>query len=462
MPPLDPTRQALCDFLYYAYIPSREVAEQRAAWWASLLADPDVPSFSTVAGARDLLATIVSELVADVPRVKIGVTSGYDSRGVLGALLSVLPPDRIVAFTRGQPGNPDYEKARGFTRDVLPVHHLLPTQKAEFVAEVSVAGASAHPGGGPRSVAPATGRLEQGIEDFSSLPNMSGYLGDALSGKHLTGTVRGDFEAARARFLVNNRPFIPTELLPEFFPRDYDPGHVLPQRPMLPPSLMDPQDQLDFHYRQFQRIRLNAGQHEEAEMAAMDPKTRAKARSQMWRSRAPYADRRWQRSWMLVPFEERMEQGLYKRFLADSYPAIFPDLREALAKAELQSRANPRAHGSARPRPLRRLRSGLGRLVRRLRPPPPPPPPPSKAEVRARSALRTHTNWELLYEQNEKFRTEYCDPLIRSLAARRGLWFDPMRVHELAREEAYGYGTVLWGLLSMETAIRAGRLPEPE
>ncbi len=231
---------------------------------------------------------------------------------------------------------------------------------------------------------------------------------------------------------------------------------------MLPVALMDPQDQLDFHYRQFQRIRFAAGQHEEAEMAAMDPKARARARGQMWRSRAPYADRRWQKSWMLVPFEERMEQRLYKRFLAESYPAIFPDLRKALAKAAQRARASAEAEArkAALPPPLRRLRSGLGGLVRWLRPPPPPP-PPSKAELRARSARRTHTNWELLYEQNETFRTEYCDPLLRSLAARPGLWFDPLRVHELAREEAYGYGTVLWGLLSLETAIRAGRLPEP-
>jgi hypothetical protein len=90
------------------------------------------------------------------------------------------------------------------------------------------------------------------------------------------------------------------------------------------------------------------------------------------------------------------------------------------------------------------------------------PPPRRPADPRARSARRTHTNWELLYERNEQFRSEYCDPLLQSLAARRGLWFDPLRVHELAREGAYGYGTVLWGLLSMETAIRAGRLPGPE
>lgn len=135
---LDPTRQTLCDFLYYGYLPSRERAAHRAAWWERLLGDPDVPHFRTAPEARDLLATIVRELVAGEERVKIGVTAGYDSRGVLGALVSVLPPDRIVAYTRGQPGNKDFDKARSLTRAVLPEHHLLPTQQAVFDADQEV------------------------------------------------------------------------------------------------------------------------------------------------------------------------------------------------------------------------------------------------------------------------------------------------------------------------------------
>jgi hypothetical protein len=460
---LSPARLALSDFLYYGYLPSREVAERRAAWWARLLDDPDVPHFTTAAEARDLLVRIVGELVADLSKVKIGVTSGYDSRGVLGALLFVMPPDQIMAFTRGQPGNPDFDKARDFTKAVLPVHHLVGTQDAEFQAVPASPGPA--PGGdsGPRQISPPTSQITKRIEGFDELPNLNGYLGGALSGSQLSPGVRGDFDAARERYLRSNRPFVPDALMAEFFPRAYDPGHMLPSRPMLPVSVMDPQDQLNFHYRQFQRIRLHASQFEPDELAEMSPKARARAKRRMSASRTPYTDPRWQKSWMLVPFEERLKQKFYRRYLAESYPRIFPDLVKSLAKEAKQEKAaaEAEARASALRPPLRRLRSGLGGIVRWLRPPPPPP-PPSKAEMRARSALRTHTNWELLYERNEQFRTEYCDPLIESLAARRGLWFDPRRVHELAREEAYGYGTVLWGLLSMESAIRAGRLPEPD
>lgn len=449
------TQLALCDFLYYGYLPSRGRAEERAAWWAGLLTDPDVPHFTTAAEARDLLAQIVGELVAGLPRVKIGVTSGYDSRGVLGALVSVMPPDRIVAFTRGQPGNPDFDKARGFTEAVLPVHYLVGTQEAEFQVPRGKGPSGGH---GPREISPPTSQLTKGIEGFDNLPNLNGYLGGALSGSQLSNQVRGDFDAARARYLQENRPFVPQELKAEFFPSDYDPGHMLPNRPMLPIELMDPQEQLNFFYRQYQRIRINASQYEAEELAAMEPSARARAAAKMARSLTPYTDPRWQKSWMLVPFEERISQRFYKRFLAESYPEIFPDLRKSLGEAA--ARAAAEAGRPALPLPLRRLRSSVGRLVRRVRPAPLPA-PPTKAEMRARSAQRTHTNWEMLYEGNEQFRREYCDPLLKALAARRGLWFDPMRVHELAREEAYGYGTVLWGLLSMENAIRAGNLPEP-
>lgn len=474
MPPIDPNHQILCDFLRYAYVPSLDRAKERAAWWSRLFADRDVPTFSTAPEARDLLARIVSDLLGDRAKVKIGVTSGYDSRGVLGALVSVLPPERIVAFTRGQPGNPDFEKARGFTRTVLPVHHLLPTQKSEFVVDDLVAGASVHPSGGPRVITPSTKNLTTEIDEFSSLPNVSGYLGDALTGKRVNLRVQGDFDAARARFLNSNSPFIPLELSEEFFPRGYDAGHALPVRPLIPIDQMDPQDQFNFLYRQFQRIGVNAGQYEADDLARMEPDARARAVSRMAMSLTPYTDPRWQKSWMLVPLEERNEQRFYKRFLSESYPEIFSDLVAARDKGAAWTKPPrppkpPQPPGPA-PSFWRQLRSRAGALVRGDRPVPlparpasaaRPSPPKSKAEIRALSALRTHTNWEMLYESNEAFRTEYCEPLLRSLAARRGLWFDPMRVHELAREEAYGYGTVLWGLLSMETAIRAGRLPEP-
>ncbi|WP_224214290.1 hypothetical protein [Vibrio metschnikovii] len=419
---IDVNIRTVCDFLYYGYVPSSSVAYNKSNFYKSFLENPEVEFFTNENGADILLQKIIrqNKLVMSSDYIRIGVTSGYDSRGLLGALLKVIDQEKIVAFTNGQPGNEDYEKSKFFTEGLIEKHFLVPTQNSDFNLESILNSYKKRPFLSPKEISPPKKKDDSLLSPYKNYPQISGFLGDAVSGKRLNGKLSDTYELALFRFIDRNRPFIPRNLANDFFPKNYDPSHFIEKEPFLSDNIMSFDDQFDFFYRQEQRIRLNAGQYSSEELdgyAGTDFFNIAN-RSRV-NTIAFYNDERWIKSFLLLPIEERINQKFYFRFLKSSYPEVFQDLHC--------------------PEDIR------WKKVKQ------------KTPV---SNKRTHTNWEMLYLENENFH-EFADKLLSDLYSRKIVsWIDPNMLDELIRLNEYGWGTVLWGLLSLEIAFKSGNLPK--
>jgi hypothetical protein len=412
--PQDDANRAICDFLHYAFLPSRAAAERKALWYRNLLKNDSIPSFSgpDIQGAQKLLETIVSEEVAKYPgsRILATITSGFDARAIFSALLNVVAPERIVCCTFGAPGNVDFDRASFFTEGLGVEHVLDRRDHAEFSTEAALDHLVCQPPGLPRPISYPSAR-NKGM-DFKGLPMTNGFLGDPLAGSHLGARAPTCFDEAVERFVQWNRKssFIPTSLDPAvLLPAWYDPRHALPRRKLMASALMGFEDQLDLCYRQAQYVRVMGASH-----FTEDERRRFTAvgkRPPATRHISPLADPRWQRSFLKLRREDRFGQRFYKEFLRTSYPHVFKDLVDP---------QNPRW---------------------------------------AKRNTLTNFDWGTYWTDNPTFRSSAL-AMFESLRRRR-IWFDPMLAAELADAEHWGAARLLRGFCSLELNIRAGVLPEP-
>jgi hypothetical protein len=369
-PKLSPELRKICDFMHFAFLPRLDIAKRVAAMYDGLLQDPDIEQFDwrNYGSARDLSAKILGEIIAErgVSKIKIGMTAGMDSRGLLGASLQVLPPENIIAFTNGQIGNRDYEQARFFTQNILPHHYLISTQDGKYTIEDWINRARIRPDGVTRALYGIATPVDNPLEQHGWMPKVSGFLGDACSGKRLHGKVHENWEEAVAAFVHKNEVFRPSSkrVIRSMLPDDYDPMHLMPKAPLLSGALMTYDDQLDFCYRQYQRIGTNFLPDEKTFTDASSGKAN-RNRHQI----TIYDDPRWQKSYLLMPVSERLDAKHYHAMLAANYPEIFLDLVNPddprFAKEDVPDDPKERLRHSAR--------TGL------------------------------HTNWEKLWLDNQNF-----------------------------------------------------------
>ena len=417
--------QLICDFMHYAFLPNESVAKKQAEFYRSILTDDSIPSFDSRSphSARNLAAKIMRERfeVRGVDQIRLGVSAGYDSRGLLGVALDVLAPENIIAVTQGQPGSHDFDTARRFTAGILPKHYLIQTQPGSYGADKMVERFSkeSYPNTLPALAVGST------LPEIDRLYKVSGFLGDAISGKRLDGKILDDWGEAVAAFIRKNEVFRPStkRVLKSMVPDDYDPYQVLPKDPLLPRDLMSYSDQLDLCYRQHQRIRLSWPPTRQEELHPLELTAVKPERKTI----TIYDDPRWQKSYLSMPIERRLYQKHYKWMLKENWPEIFRDL---------VSPDDPR-------------------YVR------PPVPKDQKARLKHSAATASHANWELLWAQNEKF-NEFSRELIHSLGRRNVIyWLDPIELLEEFDKDVLGLGKIIWCLISVELNFRAGRLPIP-
>jgi len=422
-------QRVLADFLYYGYLPSRDAAEEAAAAYRGLLADDGVAVFDPGdhASVHRLLLTVVGDALAAAPseRYLIGVSSGYDSRTLLGALAELVGPERVVAFTTGHPGNADFDLAPIYAAGAVAEHRVYDVNDGlEPSIEAMARQARATPAGMPRALRmprAARTRGEQGRADawgeggssaIWSLPRLHGFLG-GLSGSWLKGRLDADFEASKRAFLLRQARFVKPRHHERFFPASYDPAHVLPAEPLLPAAQMSYVDQLNLCYRQHQLTRtLSSHGYSAAELRQLSGAARRGFERKGDLLLTPFADPRWQRSMLQVPLERRVGQALLLEVVRERYPSVFPDLVDP---------HDPRFVVERKP--------------------------------------TVNSSWEHVYERDGSFRALVWSLLV-ALRQRR-LWFDPLEAIDLAEERAPSYAVLLQGLCSLEMHIRAGNLPDP-
>lgn len=315
--------KSICDMLVFMIVPDLEIAAKKAAWYESILGDPSIPVFEPgdTASMRQLLASIVKDNITArrVDRVRIGVSSGLDSRICFGATLDVLPADRIHVFTSGHPGNRDFENAP-FLLNKRTVHHVLISQQLVGVAT-----------GGPKGSRHKYDTEEivfKGEKYPPGLPNIGGRLGDAISGGHLSlSEPPQSWDQAKAAFCrsFSSSQKILNHMYQEgILPADYVPEDSLPKDPLLDRSLMAYDDQLDLLIRQHQNICLQPGGFDDLNAELVAGGKTADHRNRI--GIQPFIDARWQKSFLLTPREKRMKQKLYRRLALEQYADIFPDM----------------------------------------------------------------------------------------------------------------------------------------
>jgi hypothetical protein len=124
----------------------------------------------------------VSDELSGIDEVVVPLSGGMDSRFLLGCALDVLPRDKIVAYTFGDPRTMDYQFASGLARK-LGVNHVPVAMDRRPVDEVCADG-FAHTEG----MAPVFPNSPLGADRKKLLKPgtyvLSGYLGDCVFGSH--------------------------------------------------------------------------------------------------------------------------------------------------------------------------------------------------------------------------------------------------------------------------------------
>jgi len=420
---MDQLTRNICDFLWYGFLPCAERAQKKYTEYSTLIEDDSIEVFdrhSTVS-IRDVLCRIIEEQTTKLGAgtVLLPLSSGLDSRGILGALLEIFEEKSIIAYTLGHAGTEDHDLARYYTRGVLTNHHIISVGEAEWDTAETVEAVSRRPDECVLGIGEfQAGSARKILNLDPSIPSLVGYLGDAISGKKLPKIISGCWAEALERFISRNHAYKGDM---EILPADYDPAAALSPQPLAGSMRILLDDQLDLCFRQEQRVRHFAGfvEEDKSETAGRFPQPAHHAIR-------PYEDPRWVRSFLSVPTRLRMDQKLYRKFLARRFRRIFPDLQKS--------------HGGQSTR--RRL---LNALVRKR-------PPAGK-----RSSF--HVDFDHLFHTNPKFRT-FCEENVHDLTARHVVdWVDFDGLMGRLRDRAKGsYGRLLYALVSLEINFKAGKL----
>lgn len=419
--------------MHYAALYTCDGARVKSNWYEQILGDDSIPVFEPdrLETVRALLRRIIADKLAakGIERVKIGVSSGMDSRGILSGLLDVLPASSIFAYTNGEPGNPDFEKARTYTEKVLDSHLFFEQSEGIYSIPQSLQKIKARV---PGTAWQLSGESQTKMpKEILQLNNFHGFLGDSISGKRLKKNINMDWIEAVESFVSSNNVFKPSRLRAgmdvsfDWLPNDYDPFHIFPESPFLPSEKMLYYDQLDLFYRQEQRIRHGAKKFYRHEILSAPSEIQPVLDRKRSEVLTVYDDVRWQKSFLLLTPDLRLGQKLLKQAWAFNFPHVFRDLTGEVQTQMVQGK------------------SGLTTQ--------------DKIDLVAKTS--SHTNWERQWATNHSFRAMVRE-LFVSLSSRNLIdWFDPIDVLNEIERNHEGMGREIFGICSVELGIKAGHLP---
>lgn len=308
----------------------------------------------------------------------------------------------------GHEGAEDHDLARQYTRDVLTNHRILTTSQEHWDTATIVRNVSARPKGLVLGIGEFQGLLPRDVLGVgNTIPSVSGFFGDAISGKKLPKIISGCWAEAIERFVSRNHAY-KGDL--NIMPPDYDPTAMMPDKPLKGSNRILMDDQLDLCFRQEQRIRHFAG------LPSL-PTIR------------PYSDPRWVRSFLHVPTQKRIGQQQYRKFLARAFGRIFPDLQTKYAGNRSKKR-----------------------ILRTFSP------KPRVATRKAGGYRRYHVDLDHLFQVSPSCR-ECFEENIGDLK-RRGMvdWIDLDGLMSRLREGNGDYGRLAYILVSLEINLKADRV----
>ena len=290
-------------FLHYGYVPTPNSYSQKGPVtvfdWSSLNHHRPMSEM----GEDELVTTGVAALRESFADTRgrlhvVPLSGGLDSRAILGGLLERVEPAQIMTVTFGIPGAMDFEVGATVARSMGLPHVALNLEDVELTVD------------GLLRTAHAMDRWTFLFDAFFNrivtetfgrdAVYWSGFMGDPLAGSHLSADPSPSWEEARRRFAGKNRFVKDVSLTPPELRAE----EVLPLKPLLPPGILEFDEQLDFIVRQG---------------AYVYPTVLAPG----FDVRTPFLAPTWVNFMLNVPRHLRMNKTLYRKILADSFPSLF-------------------------------------------------------------------------------------------------------------------------------------------
>jgi hypothetical protein len=243
------------------------------------------------------------EALADVPggTQAVLLSGGYDSRGVLGALLENVSASEIVALTYGTPGSLDYEVPQSISKLLGIRHERLDLNTLQWDAASIVRYVRDEYDSSPVPMAVDT-QAGQALRSRvgTDATYWTGFMGDTTAGGHLPRERSKDWDSAVDFFLERNREAKSVVLTRP----GWEARTVLPSEPIFDPAAISLDDQLVIAGRLPFRIRPVAGHRH--------------------RHSYVYSQPAWASFMLALPWKQRAAgKRLYRRILLAAFPRLF-------------------------------------------------------------------------------------------------------------------------------------------
>lgn len=294
-------RSNISSFLFFGYCPKIPSTLDTKVW--ALASRNGNSPLSKDDTEKDLIKNGVRALQSIFTNVGNGehivpLSGGLDSRTILGGLLVAGLKDRITAVTFGTPGTFDYDIGCAVARQVGVRHKSFDLTQVKIEQD---------------TLEETAREMETRAWIFDAFYRRlihkrfgkdaiywSGFMGDALSGRHQILKENVTCEEAISNFIECNRFVKSIDLTNPGF----DPADVLPRPPFLRDSILNYDRQMEFVLRQESYIRHIVA-------------------PTYYDYRTPFLQPEWVKFILNVPRKFLRNQYLYRKILATAFPDLF-------------------------------------------------------------------------------------------------------------------------------------------
>lgn len=295
-------------YLWSSYLPPDEFP----FWLSDCITPEAIGKTYSSQEAAERFDTLFDSLIEDTHsgRHVIPLSSGWDSRAILSALLERVDPDQIVAVSYGVPGQLDYDLGQMIAESVCVEHHAIDLRTVDFTWEAireSVRGS-------PWTYVPDGyfNSLSRNLFSSGTDTIWSGFLGDPLAGSHLSDGKDNIHEQITAFSAKQHRGRRYPLCIHDF---SFSENLPLPNNDMA----IAYDDALDLGIRQAQAIApivLPVHSWQNWNPFISNDQSGAQVI-------APFADPTWAGYWLTAPREVRKGQMLYLEMLNMKFPELF-------------------------------------------------------------------------------------------------------------------------------------------
>ncbi len=308
---MDTNLDRINKYLWCGYLPPDEFP----AWLSDCITPETVGKDYSPQEAADRFDTLFDALVKLAPsrRHIIPLSGGWDSRGILGALLERIDSDRITTVTFGVPGQLDYDLGKMVAESAGVQHHAFDLRSVDFTWDAIRESVVAD----PWTCVPDCFfcSLIRNLLSCGSDTIWSGFLGDALTAPQPSDSSTPDEERDK-NFLLKLRRS-KSKLCPNFY-NENDILKIQNQVKLINLNYRDIIRVWEIYLIAFLEAPIVTPVQKFERWGALIGKEKNGAQVI-----APFADSTWAGYWLSAPREVRKGQKLYLEMLNLKFPELF-------------------------------------------------------------------------------------------------------------------------------------------